>query len=175
MRSDWFGGAHCCGSVLRIRDVYSGSRIRSLSIPDPGSELFKSRIPDPHQRIKAFNPKNCFYVLGNMMFIPDLDPDFLPIPDLGVKKAPDAGSGSATLLFSTNFTSLTLTRKIQHCKLAKLWLKVFLKNRICKHVLNQDPHEDRHHFDANSDSDLDRHQHGNSDPDQNRLVTLLSL
>jgi hypothetical protein len=30
------------------------------------------------------------------LFIPD--PEFLPIPDPGVKKAPDLGSGSATLL-----------------------------------------------------------------------------
>ena len=27
------------------------SRIRLFSIPDPGSDLFPSRIPDPHQRI----------------------------------------------------------------------------------------------------------------------------
>ncbi len=41
------------------------------------------------------------------MFIPDPDLDFLPIPDPdldftpepGVKKAPDPGSGSATLIF----------------------------------------------------------------------------
>ncbi len=31
------------------------------------------------------------------MFIPDPDPDFLPIPDRDVKKAPNPGSGSATL------------------------------------------------------------------------------
>jgi hypothetical protein len=35
------------------------------------------------------------------------DPDFLPIPDPGVKKAPDLGSGSATLhlniLYSLSF------------------------------------------------------------------------
>jgi hypothetical protein len=37
---------------------------------------------------------------GNMigMFIPDPDLDFVFIPDPGVKKAPDPGSGSATLL-----------------------------------------------------------------------------
>jgi hypothetical protein len=46
------------------------SRIRLFPIPDPGSAL---KIPDP-------------------------DADFLPIPDPGVKKAPDPGSGSATLL-----------------------------------------------------------------------------
>jgi hypothetical protein len=32
------------------------------------------------------------------LFIPD--PDFLPIPDPGIKKAPEDGSGSATLLAS---------------------------------------------------------------------------
>jgi hypothetical protein len=32
------------------------------------------------------------------LFIPDPDPDFLHIPVPGVKKAPDPGSGSATLL-----------------------------------------------------------------------------
>ncbi len=35
-------------SVLRIRDVY------------PGSDLFPSRIPDPHPRFKYFNPKTWF-------------------------------------------------------------------------------------------------------------------
>jgi hypothetical protein len=38
-------------AVLRIRDVYPGSRIRLFSIPDPGSELSPSRIPYPSQRI----------------------------------------------------------------------------------------------------------------------------
>jgi hypothetical protein len=33
-----------CVPVLRIRDVYPGSRIRLFSIPDPGSELSPSRI-----------------------------------------------------------------------------------------------------------------------------------
>jgi hypothetical protein len=32
------------------------------------------------------------------MFIPDPDLDFLPIPDPWVKKAPDPGYGSATLV-----------------------------------------------------------------------------
>jgi hypothetical protein len=42
---------HMYSAVLRIRDVYPGSRIRLFSIPDPGSELSLSRIPDPHQSI----------------------------------------------------------------------------------------------------------------------------
>ncbi len=47
-------------AVLRIREVYSRSRIRIFSIPDP---IFS--IPDPHQ--KCFNLKNCFRALGSMI------------------------------------------------------------------------------------------------------------
>jgi hypothetical protein len=47
------------------------------------------------------------------LFIPDPDPDFLPIrpsriPDPGIKKAPNLGSGSATLLSGILFFSLFL-------------------------------------------------------------------
>ncbi len=38
---------HSFFTVLRIRNVYPGSRIRLFSIPDPGSELSPLRIPDP--------------------------------------------------------------------------------------------------------------------------------
>ena len=41
-------------SVLRIRDVYPGSRIRLFSILDPGSELSPSRISI--KEFKYFNP-----------------------------------------------------------------------------------------------------------------------
>jgi hypothetical protein len=85
------------GSVLRIRDVYPGPRIRIFS------------ITDPHESI--FTQKNGFDALGNMIRvvhsgsgsgyqiririrIPDPDPEFLPIPDTKVKKAPDPGSGT---------------------------------------------------------------------------------
>jgi hypothetical protein len=44
---------YCVRSVLRIRDVYPGSRIRFFSILDPGSRI---RI----KAFKYFNPKNCF-------------------------------------------------------------------------------------------------------------------
>ncbi len=38
--------------------------------------------------LSILTQKNCFLALGNMIrvVIPDPDPDFLPIPDLGVKK-----------------------------------------------------------------------------------------
>jgi hypothetical protein len=80
--------------VLQIRVVYPGYLIR----------IFPFRIPDPdpHQRIKIFlNHKKTFLSyrkkdLGCSQRI--LDPDFLPIPDPEIKKAPDPGSESATLL-----------------------------------------------------------------------------
>jgi hypothetical protein len=83
-------------SVLRIRDVY-------LFIPDP--TFFPSRIQgqkDSGSRIriciievKNFFPKKIVSELSEIcsgMFIPDLDRDFLPIPDPWVKKASDPGA-----------------------------------------------------------------------------------
>ncbi len=71
-----------------MRDFYPGSRIQGQK---------DSRIPDPHQRIQVFNPKivSKLSEIWSNMFIPDQDLDFLPIPDPGVKKAPN--SGYATL------------------------------------------------------------------------------
>jgi hypothetical protein len=43
-------------SVLRIWDVYPGSRIRLFSIPDPGSPRIRTvSIPDPGSSSKNFN------------------------------------------------------------------------------------------------------------------------
>jgi len=76
-----------------------------MFIPDLGSE-----IPDPNFshpgsriRIKEFNysnQKNCLKALGNMIrFVhPGSGSRFVTIPDPGVKKAPDPGSGFATLV-----------------------------------------------------------------------------
>jgi hypothetical protein len=50
----------------------------------------------------CFNPKNYYFKLSEIwsrLFIPDPDPDFLPIPDLGVKKAPDPGSATLKVLY----------------------------------------------------------------------------
>ena len=75
-----------------------------MFIPDPGSDFFPSRIPDPNclhpgsririKELKYFNPKKWFlsfrkYDPGCSSRIPDPDADFLLIPDPGVKKAPD--------------------------------------------------------------------------------------
>ncbi len=72
-----------------------------MFIPDPGSDFFSSRIPDPNC-FKYFNPKKSKkwflsskkYDPGCSSRIPDPDADYLPsrIPDPGVKKAPNPGS-----------------------------------------------------------------------------------
>jgi hypothetical protein len=76
-------------AVLRIRDVYPGSRIRLFSIPDPNCLHPGTRILI--NEIKYFNPnktKKLFlsskkYDLGCSSRISDPDADFLPIPDPG--------------------------------------------------------------------------------------------
>jgi hypothetical protein len=85
-----------------------------MFIPDPGSDFFPSRIPDPNclhpgsriliKEFKYFNPKkgkkwflsSKKYDPGCSSRIPDPDADFLPsrIPDPGVKKAPNPGSAT---------------------------------------------------------------------------------
>jgi hypothetical protein len=66
-----------------------------------GSGIF---ISDPnvfHPGSRIFNPKMVFKALGNMIPVdhPGSGSCFLPIPDPGVKKAPDPGS--ATLFIDT--------------------------------------------------------------------------
>jgi hypothetical protein len=41
------------------------------------------------------------------MFIPDPDLDFLPIPDLGGKKAPDPGSSTLVIICYAKFLRYT--------------------------------------------------------------------
>jgi hypothetical protein len=85
-----------------------------MFIPDPESRIKK--IPDPgtgsaSKNLSIFNPKNCFYALGNM--IPAGYSSriwiliFLPIPDPRVKKTPDPGSATLTVgyLYCSNLKS----------------------------------------------------------------------
>ncbi len=105
------------GCLSRIPDptvFHPGSRNRTVSIPDPGSELSQSRIPDanclhPGSRIrikefKYFNPKKWFlssrkYDPGCSSRIPDPDADLLPIPDPGSRG--QKGTGSRILIRNT--------------------------------------------------------------------------
>jgi hypothetical protein len=80
--------------VWRIRDVYPGSWIRLFSIPDPGSELSPSWIPDlgsSSKNLSILTPKkgkkwflsSKKYDPGCSSRIPDPDADFLPFQDPG--------------------------------------------------------------------------------------------
>jgi hypothetical protein len=89
-----------CGVGSGLQRCGSG-----IFIPDPGTESFSSRIRiHPHQSILTQKIVSKLSEICSRVFIPDLDLDFLPIPDPGVKnkKAPDPGS--ATLQGWCNLT-----------------------------------------------------------------------
>jgi hypothetical protein len=82
-------------AVLRIRDVYPGSRlpVPTFSIPDPGSRVDKIPDPDQHQRVSVFLTQKTdtqFLKIKSGMFNPD--PGSWIILDQGVKIAPEPGS-----------------------------------------------------------------------------------
>ncbi len=90
--------------IFSVADPGCLSRIRIFSIPDPGSEfLFHpgSRICIKNLSILTQKIVSSSEI-GSRLLIPDQDPDFTHlgsrIPNPGVKKAPDPGSGSTTLL-----------------------------------------------------------------------------
>jgi hypothetical protein len=79
-----------------IPDLGSRIRIFPFRILDPGSGVKK--IPDPgygstFKNLSIFNPKNCFYALGNMIRDVLWILIFLPIPDPGSRDQKGTGSG----------------------------------------------------------------------------------
>ncbi len=85
-------------AMLRIRDVYPGSRIRLFpsqirlfSIPDPGSEFFHPGSASKNLRILTQK----WFLSTRRIDHPGSGSLLFTHP--GAKKAPDAGSGSATL------------------------------------------------------------------------------
>ncbi len=144
---------NCYKPVLRIRDVYPGSRI--LIFTHPGS-----RIPYPKTATKERGEKICCHTfLGSHKFHkivnyfsfevlkkknwanfqriielftqkivtklskiwvwdPGSEKTLFRIPDPGVKKAPDPGSGSATLLQTKTADTVPVKKKdrVQICR-----------------------------------------------------------
>ena len=112
--------------TVRFQDVYAKvffsvtdpgclSRIRLFSIPDPGSELSPSRIQDPRSSSKNLKKQKKWFISskkydpGCSSRIPSPEADFYPsrIAEQWVKKAPDPGSGSATLVIPSLTHSLS--------------------------------------------------------------------
>ncbi len=89
---------------------HPGSRIRTVLIPDPGSRILikECKYFNPQKSKKKWFLSSKKYDPGCSSRIPDPDADFLPsrIPDPGVKKVPNPGSGSATLVPSHGVTLL---------------------------------------------------------------------
>jgi hypothetical protein len=89
----------CCGSGM-----FPGSDFFPSAFRDPGSEFFHPGSRIRIKEFKYFNPKKWF--LSSRKYDPGCSSRIRiriltfypsPIPDPGVKKAPDPGSGSATL------------------------------------------------------------------------------
>jgi hypothetical protein len=131
--------------VLRIRDVYPRSvdpgclsRIPDPTFSHPRSRIRTFSIPDPGSASKNLSIflSSRKYDSGCSSRILDPDADFLPIPDPGVKKAPDPGSGSATLL-NTYLCDFHLRRKwrlttyLCDFHLRRRWRPTTLRRRTC--------------------------------------------
>ncbi len=103
-----FTGSGSCNisqtSARHILDIFF--ILSSVADPECRVEKSRMRIRIEEFKYRMFNPKTCYgtgtklseilFDLGCSSRI--LDPDFFPIPYPGVKKAPDPGSGSATLI-----------------------------------------------------------------------------
>jgi hypothetical protein len=87
-----------------------------MFIPDPGSKFFYPGSGTASKNLSILTQKIVSKIseILSGMFIPDLDLDLLPIPypggskkhripDPGVKKAPDPGSGYETLYITELF------------------------------------------------------------------------
>jgi hypothetical protein len=85
--------------LFLFHDVFSSTTdvrtVRQINEKNtfPTSKNPVPSVADPHQRMycKYFKPKKLFLSSRNMIrdVIPDADLNFTPIPDPGVKKAPD--------------------------------------------------------------------------------------
>ncbi len=137
----WFYTAK--SAVLRIRDVYPGSRILIFTHPgsrisDPGCRIQKQQwksfgekkfvvipffwsqrpgIRDPGSGIwkKPFLTYLILYLeIRYRYFFSIIEYNLFRIPDPGVKKAPDPGSGSATLkkCISRGYCEFTLAYNV---------------------------------------------------------------
>jgi hypothetical protein len=87
----------CCGSGIFIPDPNSfhpGSALKNLSI---FSQKMVSKLSE----------------ISFGLFIPDSDPDSLPVPDPRVKKAPDPGSGFATQVADLGCFHIGLASRIR--------------------------------------------------------------
>ncbi len=93
--------------------------INSASVADPGClsriRFFHpgSWIPDMHQRNSAQKMVSKISEIRSGLFIPDPDPDFLPIPDPGYRGQKGTGSrilvpGAATLNSARNISQTTI-------------------------------------------------------------------
>ncbi len=135
--------------MLRIRDVFPGSRIRLFSIPDPNYLHPGSLIRI--KEFKYFNPKNGFQALENIIQVvhPGSRIRMLTfyqsrIPDPGVIKAPDPGSRirirNTAFIYHYMFLAWAIggakneLYRRSHCRAESVLFKDLRRNRIAKAI-----------------------------------------
>ncbi len=91
------------------------------SVADPGrlSRIRTFSIPDPHQRILTQKKVSKLSEIWSGLFFQNPDPDFLPIPDSGVSKAPEPGYRIRNTLMTSClnevFFSIETNADPKHC------------------------------------------------------------
>jgi hypothetical protein len=135
-------------TVLRIWDVYPGSdffpsRIRTVSIPDPGSASKNLRILTP----KKWFLSSRKYDPGCSSRIPAPDADFLPIPDPGSRGHKSTGSRiwirNTAFIYHYMFLAWAmrcakneLYRRSQY-RAGRVFLEDLRRNRIAKAIFKK--------------------------------------
>ncbi len=84
----------CTQKKHYISVVHPRSRIRLFSISDPRSEIFHPGSRIHIKELSILTQKIVFKLseIWSGLFIPDPDPNFLPIPDLGSRGQKNTGS-----------------------------------------------------------------------------------
>ncbi len=130
------------GCLSRIPDptfFHPGSRIRIVSIPDPGSASKNLSILTPKKPKKWFRSSRK-YDPDCSSRIPDPDADFLPIPDPGSKG--QKGTGSRIPDPDPQHYYCTDQKVLKHQELhSSIWAVIFqFKLTHTKHIFNPPHH-----------------------------------
>ncbi len=108
-------------TVLRIRDVYPGSKFFHHGSRVKNNSEIRIRSKSKNLSILTQKIVSKLWETWSGMFIPDPDLDFLPIPDLGVKKAPDP---------QHCFTEVSVTNTVTHLLIIQQQTRTNRKSQI---------------------------------------------
>jgi hypothetical protein len=107
---------------------HPGSRIRTVSIPVSRIFIKEFKYFNPPKKTKKWFLSSKKYDPGCSSRIPNPDADFLPIPDPGVKKAPDPRSATLVKFSSASSKNILGDISLSQTKmLQSKWLNYLAK------------------------------------------------